>query len=447
MENKLTFKYMKKVFILALPVMLHQLILAFANLVDNIMIGSNGKHAINAVGVSNQIFFVILLLGFGISNGAGVYIAQQFGSKKFKQMHHTFIIGIISAILLGIISAIFVTVFKEVIFSRFTTVAIQQELGFEYLQIAVFAYPLVLISTMIGGAYRSCSNTVTPMIAGVIAICVNTFLNFLLINGNFGAPALGVQGAAIATVAARCIELAVLLIIMKYKHMPFIPKFKDFFNVPFTLVKKVYKTSIPLSTNEFLWGLGYTTIMSFYGIRSADDYTIIQIASTTAGLLFTVMSGFSTAVAILVGQDLGKGAIENAKIHAKLLAKLSVIVAIVITFIAFMLSFIIPEFYNIDSEMKAASANVLRIVGLYFPVYNLTTTYFFILRSGGDAKGVLMIDALFMWLVAVPYAYAAIMYVPLSIPIVYIIVQSSDLIKLVISYLRYKQNKWVKTLI
>ncbi len=447
MENKITKSYIIKVFTLALPVMFQQFITAFASLIDNLMVGSNGKHAINAVGASGSIFFVIMLLGYGVTNGVGIFIAQQFGSKKFKGMHHTFLIGIIASVILGTISAVFVYAFKDMLINIFTRVEIQHILAYKYLKIAVFTYPIILVSMCITGAYRRCGNTFSPMVAGLIAIGLNTFLNFLLINGNLGFPALGVQGAAIATLIARIVELIILIIIMEIKHMPFRPKFLDIFTIPLSLVKKVLTASVPLTINEFLWGTGMTLIMAFYGLKTEDNYTSVQMAYTTANLLFVVMSGFAISVSVLIGQELGKDELEEAKNQSVMLNKLSVMTGLIVTLVAIMLSFITPNLYEVSPEIRENSANILRIIALYFPIYIITATLFFTLRAGGDVKGVLYVDGLFMIFIGVPIAFVLNKYFSLPIVLTFFIAQSTDILKLYVINLRYKTYIWVKKLI
>ncbi len=447
MNNKLSKSYIKVVLTVALPVMIQQFITAFANLIDNIMVGTNGKDAINAVGASGSIFFVIMLVGYGVSNGAGIFIAQEYGSKKFKEMKYTFLISIISAIIMGVLSLLLVSNFKEVLINFFTREESQHILAYEYLRVAVFTYPIILVSMSIAGAYRSCGSTVEPMIAGVIAIVINTGLNYLLINGNLGAPKLGVQGAAIATLAARSIELLILIVIMEKKHMPFRPLFKDIFKIPLSLVKKIAKTAAPLTLNEFLWGLGMTTLIALYGIKSADNLTAVQMAYTTSNLLFVIMSGFATAGSVLVGHALGAWELEKAKSHSIKLIKLALITGFIITILAIILSFITPELYSVSEEIKNNSANILRVMSVYFPVFVVTGTAFFVLRAGGDSKGVLIVDGVFMWLIAIPISFVVNNCLPFGIVLSYLIVQSTEILKLTAILIRYKKGRWLKKLV
>ncbi|MFV0499217.1 MAG: MATE family efflux transporter [Bacilli bacterium] len=447
MGDKLTFNYTKNVFKLALPVMVQQFITAFASLIDNLMVGVNGKDAINAVGASGNIFFVIMLLGYGISNGVGIFLAQQYGSKQYKGMHYVFLIGIIGAIIIGLTSSVFVFGFKEFLINLFTRVETQHDLAYQYLSIAVFTYPIILVSISIAGAYRRCGNTVLPMISGVISIIINTCLNYLLINGNLGFPSLGVSGAALATLIARSIELIILIIMMEKRHMPFRPNFKDIFKIPISSIKKVLSASIPLTLNEFLWGLGQTTLMALYGIKHADNYTAVQMSYTTANLLFVVMSGFATSVSILIGQDLGKNDFVGAKNHSILLVKLSILTGIGVLILTLLLSFITPNFYNVSADIRQNSANILRIMAFYFPIFILTATLFFTLRAGGDVIGVLAVDGCFMWCICIPIAFVVNNYLPLSIVISFLLVQSSDILKLLVIRFRYSKGYWIKKIV
>ncbi|MGL4589464.1 MAG: MATE family efflux transporter [Mycoplasmatales bacterium] len=445
--EKLEYKYIKMVFLLAAPVMLQQFLGASATLIDNLMVGTLGADAINAVGASGQIFFVIMLIGFGITEGTSIFIAQQFGSKKFHEMHLTFVIGIIMSVSIGIIGSVAVLLFQETFIGFFTREPAQQALAFEFLKIIVWMYPLSLSSMMIGSAYRSCGQTKIPMIAGIISIATNTMINYLLIAGMFGFPALGVRGAAIATVLAKLLELVILIVIMKRNHMPFMPEFMDFFKVPLNLVKEVTKKTIPLITNEFLWGFGMTTLMALYGAKSAEDYTSVTIAYTTANLLFVVLGGFAVSVSILIGQELGRGAMAEAKRNSIRLFEIGLITGLTVSVIAVILSFVVPDFFSVSEEIKQTAARIMQVIALVFPLYVISATSFFILRAGGDVKGVLMMDSGIMWFVVIPLAIVVVKFTDLNIVTTYLIVQSIEIVKTVIGFWRFKTGIWLKKIV
>lgn len=450
---KIDVKFTRMVFIVALPIIIQQMIMALAQLVDNLMVGTLGEAAIAGVGASNMLFSIVLYLGFGIIEGCSIFSAQQYGARQLDRLKHTFVVSIYFALILGVLSTIIIGSGREFLIGLFingnTQVSVDAlNLGVMYTKVVVFSYLFLTLSTAIGSSFRAIGMTKIPMFAGIIAIFTNSFLNYIFIFGNFGAPELGVVGAAYATIVSRCIEFLILLFLMNRLKVDFCPTIKHFVTVPKALFHSITLKVLPLTLNEFGWAFGRASIMALYGARSAEEFAAVQISNTMANLLYVAMSGFAVAVSVVVGQELGRGNLEHAKLSAKKLLGLGLYISLFITLVGFVLVMILPLFYGtVSPETMGLARAFLAVIAICFPIYLVTATIFFTLRAGGDAKSVLLMDGAYMWVVTVPITFLLVFYTPLSILVIYIIMQGFDIIKMFISFKMFRKYEWLKTIV
>ncbi|WOO89647.1 MATE family efflux transporter [Mollicutes bacterium LVI A0078] len=444
-------KYFDKVFfksalVIAMPIVIQQLVTSLAQLVDNIMVGTINGQAIAGVGAVNSIFFVIMTSTFGISEGASIFIAQQYGAGKKDKMGNSLAISFSIIFLMAGIALTLINIFDESLLRMFIhgndadSLAAMQY-GMDYLNVLVWGYWLLMVNAVIGSAFRAIGQTKVPMGAGIVAVVANTSLNFLLI------PIFGVKGAAVATIISRVAEFLILMSILKFKQTAF-----DFNLASFTTIKKeqfvmMIRKMVPLTTNEFLWGFGTSTLMALYGARSITDLASIQITYTIANILFVAMAGFGVAVAVLIGQKLGKEEFDLAIENSKKLLALGLLTGITFFGIAQVLAFFIPALYgNVDSVIQIQASNLLRIIGFVYPVYVITVTFFFTLRAGGDTLGVLIMDGGTMWGLSIPVGFILVYFTSVPIYGIFIGVQAFEVVKMLIGYYRYSRYNWVQNI-
>ncbi len=444
-------KYFDKVFfksalVIAMPIVIQQLVTSLAQLVDNIMVGTINGQAIAGVGAVNSIFFVIMTSTFGISEGASIFIAQQYGAGKKDKMGNSLAISFSIIFLMAGIALTLINIFDENLLRMFIhgndadSLAAMQY-GMDYLNVLVWGYWLLMVNAVIGSAFRAIGQTKVPMGAGIVAVITNTALNFLLI------PIFGVKGAAVATIISRVAEFAILFAILKFKQTAF-----EFNLASFTTIKKeqfvmMIKKMIPLTTNEFLWGFGTSTLMALYGARSITDLASIQITYTIANILFVAMAGFGVAVAVLIGQKLGQEQFDLAIENSKKLLALGLLTGLTFFGIAQLLAFFIPALYgNVDSVIQIQASNLLRIIGFVYPIYVITVTFFFTLRAGGDTLGVLIMDGGTMWGMSIPVGFFLVYFTSVPIYGIFIGVQAFEVVKMIIGYYRYSRYNWVQNI-
>lgn len=439
-------QFYKDVLKIAVPLMLQQLITSSVNLVDNLMVGQLGDASLGGVAATNRFYMIAFFATFGILAAAGIFIAQYFGAKDEEHMKQSFRFSILSAYL--VILPFFALGFlkPEWGIQYFTTDAGIVSEGIRYMTVASFSLLPLGLTLAMTSAMRSTGETKIPLYAGIISVLTNAVFNYVLIFGHFGFPALGVAGAAYATIIARFVELLILLAVMKVKAFAFSTKISELFHVSKLIIKNVSIKAAPLAVNEFFWASGMATLFKFYATRGPEVISGMSIAGTTADLFFTLFGGMAVASTVMISQPLGANDLETGRANGYRMLGFSVFLAMCFAILMFASSFIVPYFYNVSNEARSISQNVLRIMSLMFWIYMGTAQCYFILRAGGDTKSTFLMDSGFMWFVNIPVVFAIAYLTKYPIYVLYIAGQSTDFIKLSFSYWLVKKEKWVKNL-
>jgi putative MATE family efflux protein len=439
-------QFYRKLLTVTLPLVVQQLITSSVQLVDNVMVGRLGESPIASVSVVNQLFFIVILITFGIMGGAGIYSAQYYGSKDYEKLRQTFRFKILAAILVGILSFTVFTIFGRTLIGVFTD---QEETiagGMDYLRVVRFSILPWVLSVAIANTFRETGVTKPLLYISIVAILVNTSLNFLLIFGWLGFPALGIVGAAIATLIARVIELCLTLVLLIRKGKVFSTRLKEIFHVNRVVLSGILLMALPLTLNEGLWSLGQTTFLHAYSTRGDSALAAMNITNAISQIVFITFGAIATGVAVLVGNTLGKGALEEARANAKKLIAVSVAFAMLMGSILFLLSFFVIDLYDITDFTKRTASFNIRINALFIPIYSFNMALYFILRSGGDMRSTLMMDSGYMWVVMVPIALLLAYATSLPVTIMFLIVQSLDVPKLFFALNRYRKGYWIRNL-
>ena len=306
----------KRIFIFAIPIMIQQGITHFVNMLDNVMVGTVGQAQSTGVAVSNQLMFVFNLCVFGAISGAGIFTAQYFGKGDFEGVKQTFRFKIIFCVLLAAVGIALFCLKGENLIMLYLNKEDNAELaarslGFaeSYLYIMVIGLVPYTISQCYGSTLREAGQSTVPMAAGVVAVAVNLSLNYVLIFGKLGAPKLGVNGAAVATVISRFVELAVLVaytFIKRQKCIFILEGFKSPY-ISFSLIGEIFKKGMPLMLNETLWASGIATVNGFYSQRGLDVVAANNISQTFFNVFSVAFMSVGVAIGILIGHDLGSG--------------------------------------------------------------------------------------------------------------------------------------------
>jgi len=448
--------FYKQILALTIPIMIQNGITNFVNMLDNIMIGKVGTLQMTGVAVTNQLIFVYNLCIFGAISGAGIFGAQFFGKGDNEGVKHTFRFKILFCTLLTILGIAFFVFAGDTLISLYlkgegslSEIADSLKYAKEYLFIMLIGFLPYTIAQCYSSTLRESGQAVLPMVAGVIAVCVNLLLNYILIFGKFGIPALGVKGAAIATVISRFTELLVVSLwttLHKKKNPFIIGAFKSIY-IPFSLVKRIAIKGMPLMLNETLWASGMATLNQCYSVRGLKVVAANNICQTFFNVFSVAFMAVGVAISILLGQILGTGDGKKAKDYSIKLIAFSVFVSVVIGIIYIFSAEFIPSVYNTDNSIRLLATRLMQISALAMPLDAFAHASYFTLRSGGKTSITLIFDSGFMWVIAVPVAFVLSNFTSLPILPLFAVCQSLNLIKCIIGYVFVKKGSWIKNIV
>lgn len=450
-----TKKFYKRVLLLAVPIMIQNAITNFVGFLDNIMVGQLGTEPMSGVAIVNQLIFVFNLFVFGGLSGAGIFGAQFYGKGDNKGVRDTFRFKVLLGIAIAIITFVVLIGFGEPLIRLYLTSGESGNLeltfayGKEYLAVILLEIIPFIWIQIYASTLRETGQTIVPMAAGVIAVLVNLVGNYILIFGKFGAPALGVVGAAIATVLSRFVECAIVMIwTHKNKEKnPFIVKAYRSLLVPIELTKGILRKGTPLLLNEVLWAAGIATINQCFSVRGFGVVAATNIASTIGNLFNVVFIALGSAVSIMVGQQLGANEFEKAKDTAYKVITFSVICTIVTGGLMVLMSGLFPGMYNTTEEVRHMATRMIQITAAFMPLQAFLHATYFTIRSGGRTIITFLFDSGFTWVVALPVAYVLVHFTGLPILVIYAIHFSLDLLKSIVGFILLKKGIWVRNIV
>ncbi len=436
---------------IVIPIMLQQGLTSFVSLLDNIMVGRLDADSIAGVAVSNQIIFLFITVTIGGLAGPGIFVSQYFGAKDDEHLRQSFRFKVILALSVTVIAMLIFSIFGEQIIRLvFDNDEVSEEIavsrGLEYLKIIVISLPFFSISQVIATTLREIGKVKIPLVSSVTAVLVNAILNYILIFGKLGFPALGVAGAAYATLASRVVEMMILFVMMFIKRYSFTKNLFSPFHIEKGLVKSITRKGTPLLLNELFWGLGSTLIMFSFALRGKAVVAALSISSAASNLLFVVFGALGMGIAIFVGKELGANRIDEAKDNANKLLAFAVFVAIISSALYSLVSPYIPLIYNVDDNIRHLATSFILVICCCMPIFTFNVGCFFILRSGGKTINTMIFDSGFQILYSLPLAFILSKYLSLDMVIVYAIVQGSDLLKSFIGYAFVRSGKWATNL-
>lgn len=449
--------FYKRLLSLLIPLTLQQAITNFVNLLDNLMVGKLGTAAISAVAVDNQIIFILNLAIFGMLSGASIFGAQFFGKGDDEGLRNTFRFKFVFTLALTALFIILLALFSDDLIMLFLKseanapedIGLTLSLAKDYLYIMLVGLIPFAIVQIYSGTLKDCGETIAPMIASSVAVGANVLFNYILIFGKLSFPALGVKGAALATVIARFIEMLYIII---YTHrstykFPFLEGIFKRFSIPLTFTKSVLITGMPLLANEVFWALGTTFINLNYASRGIDVIAATQINQTVWQFFCVVMFAMGAAVSIILGQKLGAEDSAGAKSDSIKLIAFSLLLHIGIGVLIVLASPFIPLLYNVADSVRALVTDLMIIAGISLPIHAFIHVSYFTIRSGGKTLITFLFDSVYTWCVPVVISFILCRYTALSIPMIYFAVQFSDLLKCAIAIPMLKSGFWANCVV
>ena len=441
---------------LAFPMIVQNGITSFVSFLDNIMVGQIGTEPMSGVAIVNQLFFVFNICIFGGVSGAGIFSAQFFGKGDFEGQKYTFSFKLYACLLITAIACVLFHFLDEPLISLYlndggsvgnTRLALSY--GKEYLAIMIFGLLPFAVSQTYVSTIRETGQTFVPMVSGIVAVITNLVLDYVLIFGAFGAPELGVAGAAIATVIARYTE-CLIVVVWAHRHPdknPYLIGVYKGLRIPGSILADIFRKGLPLMFNEMLWAVGMAVIVQCYAVRGLEVVAAQNISSTISNLFNIVYLQLGNCISIVVGQKLGAGQLEEAKDADNKIIFFDVACCACISVIMILLGGLFPEIYKTEPGIKALAKNFIIISAMAMPLCAFSHCSYFTLRSGGKTIVTFLFDSVYTWVVMIPYAFVLSRFTTLSITMVFFLVSFTEIIKVIIGFFMIKSNVWLQNIV
>ncbi|MGI6177574.1 MAG: MATE family efflux transporter [Eubacterium sp.] len=438
----------RKIARIALPIALQGVISATLSMIDTLMVGMLGEKELAAVGVGQQLTFIHYMLLFGFTSGCATFMAQFNGTKDYANIRK--VVGFAWTVLLCV-GAIFFTVsnaFTDKILSFYTTDSEVLPQACVYLRTISIQYLTLAVSAPAEMAFKATQKTKLPMISNVAVFSTNTFFNYVLIFGKFGAPALGVHGAALATALSRIVQISIDGFFLFSKHNTFRGTLASFFGWKRELCARVVKNSIPTTANELLWAAGQSMYAAAFNRIGTTDYAAYQAANAIANILWFGAFSVGDATLILIGEKLGQGEKDGAWKLSRHMLKIGWIVGFIAAGGLIAMAYPLAGVFNLTELGTHYTFQLLIFLALTQPLglYNgIIITG--ILRGGGDTRFAAISETCCVWLIGVPMAFIAATVWHLPIPFTFLLTKLEELVKSFIMTWRWRSKKWINVVI
>lgn len=440
-------EFYKTLFVITLPIMLQNIISTGVGLMDTIMLGQLGDLAISASSLAGQPFFIYQLIIMGLSCGAAVLMAQYWGREDIPAIRKVMAIVLRVALVVAIIATFIAAAFPEAVMSVFSKEQDVIEAGAEYLRIVAFSYFFYGLSAVFLQVMRSVEKVVMSMVIYGISFFINVFFNYMFIFGEFGAPEMGIAGAAVGTLLARISEFLMTIIYIVFFEKRICLRLRDLITFDSEMTNDFVRHSIPVVINEVLWGMGMSVHAVILGHIGKSVVTANSICGVIQQLALVIIFGVSSSAGVLIGKAIGAGQIEKVRSYAFTIQMLSVGLGIVSMAAVFFARGAIISIYNIEPATKVLANQLMAAYAvLIFFQCSIIPSIMGTLRGGGDGKFVLYIDLLTMYLIAIPLGYFAAFQWGLPMVAVCMILKIDEPIKMLVTFWRLKGTKWIRNL-
>ncbi|WP_240414863.1 MATE family efflux transporter [Paenibacillus periandrae] len=439
-----TFFY-KRFVLLTLMIGLQNIITLGVNLSDNLMLGGYSESSLSGVALANQIQFLLQMLVMGAGEGMVIMASRYWGAKDIGSIKKVISIGMRLAVLLSVVMLAIVFFFPQGCLSLFTNDQSVISEGMAYLKIICFSYVFFAITNILLSSLRSVETVKIGLMVSLSTLIINVCLNYVLIYGHFGFPALGVSGSAIATLIARIIETVVVCVYIKRIDTKILLKLKDFFSIDAVLFKQYIKIGSPILLSNALWAGAMAMQTAILGHMGGPAIAANSIATTIFQLISVVIFASASASAILIGKTIGEGQLDKVKAYSKTLQILYVFIGLGTGFILFVTKDYVINLYAISYDAKALALQFMTVlsitvIGTAYQMPSLTG----IVRSGGDTKFVLYNDFIFMWLVVLPASALCAFVFNLSPVVTFMFLKCDQILKCFVAIVKVNRFKWIR---
>lgn len=436
--------FLMKVAVIAIPVALQNLLTTTGSMVDTMMIASLGQTEVGAVGLCAQ-FSSLMFSGYwGFVGGGMLFISQYWGAKDEDGINRSYGLTLTCMMGVAILFCILGTMFPEGVMKLYTDKEAIQRIGVEYLSIAALSYPLMVFSMAMAVMLRCTERVRLPLYGSIASVAVNIFLNWVLIFGHLGFPAMGVRGAALATVIAQCAGILVIMTLAKVARHPYLFAARRHFHWDAQLIRAYFRKCAPILANEVLIGVGNMMINVVLGRQPEEAIAALAVFRTLEGLVIGFFAGFSNASSILVGKEVGAGNLRTAYVRAwRLVYLCQLFIGLVgVTLIA--LHTPILSLMGMKGESFRIAFGLVCIFAVAAVIrmgnWVQNDTY----RAAGDAVYGTVLEIVFMWVMLIPLVWLSGMVWHLPTLVVFAFCYSDEPIRYVLMQIHLFRGTWIK---
>lgn len=436
--------FLKKVAVIAIPVALQNLLTTTGAMVDTMMISSIGQTQLGAVGLCAQFSSLMFSSYWGFVGGGMLFISQFWGAKDDKGINRSYGLTLSCMAIVSLIFCVLATVFPEWVMRLYTDKDAIREVGVEYLRIAGFSYPLTVL-TMAAAMMLRCTERVRiPLYGSIASVFTNIFLNWVFIFGHLGFPAMGVRGAALATVCAQIAGILVILILARLNGHPYLFAVKEHFKWQGDLIPEYLKKCFPIIMNELLIGFGNMAINIVLGRQPEEAIAALAVLRTMEGMVIGFFAGFSNAASILVGKEVGAGNLKTAYARAWRLVYLCQVFIGLIGLSTVALHTPILNIMGLHGKSFEIAFGLICIYMIAALIRMGTWTQNDSFRAAGDAVYGTVLEISFMWVMVIPLVWLTGMVWHLNTFIVFAFCYIDEPIRYVLMQLHLYSGRWIK---
>ena len=438
--------FYKVLFSITLPIAAQNFITFTVSLADSLMLGKVGEIALSGANLANQLFFILMIVTFGVTSAAMVFASQYWGKDDIYSMKRIITIMLRLAAVISLAASALAICIPETVMSWYSDDAEVIKAGASYLRIIGWAYPFYSITNAMASVLRSAHIVKVSIVIYLSSLIVNVSLNWVLIFGNLGAPELGIRGAAIATAVARVVEFIILLIYLAFFEKKIHYTIKDLFVPVNKYIGAFLKTGAPVVLNEAIWSIGTSVLSMIIGHISTEFVSANSIANIIWQCVWVVVSGMGNATSVVIGNAVGRGEDKQLILNkAKTIVLLSAIMGVISAITLIIIRGPVINFYEVSDATKALAYDLIVSYAVIIVFQAMSVQYVVgIFRGGGDTKTAMLVDVVFLWLVAIPLGALSGFVLGWAPPFVYLMLKSDELIKNIFSFIHLRSGKWIR---
>ncbi len=432
---------------LALPIALQNMISYSISLTDNLMVGRLGEVAISGVYLCNQIQIILQMLVVGLGTAQLVLAAQYWGRKDKESVKDIISISVKFAAVCAVIFWIAIFFFPRQILGMYTNSPEVLTEAVKYIRIVCFSYIFFTISNVLLVSMRCVGTVKIGLYISIMSLAVNVLLNWILIFGKFGAPAMGIRGSATATLITRILEFGIIVYYVLVVDRKLMLKLRDLLRMNFILMKDYIRYGIPVLMGDILWGINLTVQGAIIGRLGTSSISAVSIANTLYSVISVGVYGTASASAVIVGKAVGEGDLNNIKLISQKFQKVFLYVGMATGIFLYLIKDIVLGFYSISADTLSIVNTLLivlsfTVIGTAYQMSTLTG----IVRAGGAVHFVLINDLIFIWGIVIPLSYIMAFVLHTPTWIVFLCLKCDQVLKCIVAVIKVNRYDWIKKL-